>query len=493
MLPLYSYDHGKNYVDLRPTLRSRCLSVAAILTLILCACAIWRVHVVFSSNAAVLPTPQIYHGPPLPNTPAYPPTYSEYHENELQLPQHHWDRLHTADDQKFFFVAGHTRGLGWGNALQEHLLNAYLAYMSGRTFVFANYTWSDNGPLFSVYNGKLIPSQIPYTALLRGPTVGDPVSPTHHRLSAVNKDYYQHICPHPTTLRRDRIHAQLIPGSALDIIDRWTSVMNNTEDPCIQSARDSGPIFTHEDVFGVRTSLLDLWSGFAASPIIKEFGWSRLVELAFDTNRGLFVPHASPSDPLLVSSTSTNNADRYTPIPGLMAIHVRRGDYAQHCTHLAERYEDFVSVNAFPGLGDPFTVPPRLEKGRGKGKITATTAELYRRRCFPSVDEIAAKVAQVRATPEGGHIRKLYIMTNGDQAFIDELKTALWALGEWDAVSSSRDMVLNWEQKYVAQAVDMLVAQRAQVFIGNGFSTLTSGAVMMRIANGFPSRSTRFW
>ena len=84
-----------------------------------------------------------------------PPTYHAYHQAELQLPQHDWSRRRPAPHQKFFFVAGHVRGvctgsfarpplgvmfslyrtlgLGWGNALQEHLLNAHLAYVSNRT------------------------------------------------------------------------------------------------------------------------------------------------------------------------------------------------------------------------------------------------------------------------------------------------------------------------------------------------------------------------
>lgn len=34
--------------------------------------------------------------------------------------------------------------------------------------VFDNYTWADDGSQYSDYNGKLIPSQIPYSVLIRG-------------------------------------------------------------------------------------------------------------------------------------------------------------------------------------------------------------------------------------------------------------------------------------------------------------------------------------
>ncbi|KAL1951083.1 hypothetical protein VTO73DRAFT_232 [Trametes versicolor] len=487
MLPLHGSD--RDWLDPPPaSSKGRWLSrFAAGSALFLSVHALLKLY----SHATTVVTPPPYQAPSIPNEPAYPPTYSDYHRAELQLPQHHWDQTHPAGGEKFFFVAGHTKGLGWGNALQEHLLNAYLAYVSNRILVFENYTWADDGSLYSEWNGKLIPSQIPYSALVRGPTVGEPLASGVFAPLAVSREYFNHLCPHKTTLRRNQVHSRLpAPASAFDITERWMSVLKATEDHCVESASgDSDPIFTHTNVFGIRESLRDLWPSLAASPIITEFGWSRLVELAFDTNRGLLVPHASHMDPLLTSTHFTTNAERYTPIPGLMAIHVRRGDYAEHCNLLASMYEDFVSVNAFPYFPDTFTVPSRSAVSTS----AVDNEEHYRQRCFPSVAEIVEKIARVRATPEGRDVRKLYIMTNGNQAFINELKTAVWALGAWDAVSSSRDMVLNWEQKYVAQAVDMLIAQRAQVFIGNGFSTLTSGAVMMRLANEFPADSTRFW
>ena len=35
-------------------------------------------------------------------------------------------------------------------------------------FVFANYTWNDDGSPYTVSFNRTIPSQIPYTALIRG-------------------------------------------------------------------------------------------------------------------------------------------------------------------------------------------------------------------------------------------------------------------------------------------------------------------------------------
>lgn len=84
-----------------------------------------------------------------------PPLFSQYHEHELALPQHHWHAASHEGEPKFLFIPGHNRGTicslphvnaasltlfyyigsGWGNIWQEILLNAYLAHKSNRAYV----------------------------------------------------------------------------------------------------------------------------------------------------------------------------------------------------------------------------------------------------------------------------------------------------------------------------------------------------------------------
>jgi hypothetical protein len=104
-------------------------------------------------------------------------------------------------------------------------------------------------------------------------------------------------------------------------------------------------------------------------------------------------------------------------------------------------------------------------------------------------------------------LKKIYIMTNGNPAWLAEVKQALMedaasgsAQGQddkfewvWEGISTSRDLQLGWEEKPVAQALDMSVAQRAELFVGNGFSSLTSNIVMLRMKMGFDPVQTRFW
>ena len=88
-----------------------------------------------------------------------PPLYSEYHWQEMALPQHS-EHLSYPDDnsRKFLWMSDHVRGYGewfryqetivkrrlpphrplypgagWGNVLQEHFMDGYLAYVSKRS------------------------------------------------------------------------------------------------------------------------------------------------------------------------------------------------------------------------------------------------------------------------------------------------------------------------------------------------------------------------
>lgn len=124
-------------------------------------------------------------------------------------------------------------------------------------------------------------------------------------------------------------------------------------------------------------------------------------------------------------------------------------------------------------LPDKFTPPT----GGRWGENTPEKTAIYMPRCFPSIPEIVKKVMGVKAERKAAGaqpLRKVYVMTNGARGWLTELKEALWnagGKGEWDAIATSRDLELDWEQKFVSQALDMYVAQRAQTFIGNGVSS----------------------
>lgn len=206
--------------------------------------------------------------------------------------------------------------------------------------------------------------------------------------------------------------------------------------------------------------LLDVMPDFFRSPIVTEFRWSPLIENILRQNFALLSPHG-------LSQPSTDD-DPYPVIDGLLAMHIRRGDFEQHCRSLAEWNMTFTAFNQIEGIPDRFMVPPRGPKGH----LTNEGARAYQKACYPTMQEIVQRVGEI-AGKSGRNLRSIYIMTNGKREWIAQLKEAFLAARNWDNIVSSRDLELNDEQRYVAQAADMLIGQRADVFIGNGVRQAT--------------------
>lgn len=194
--------------------------------------------------------------------------------------------------------------------------------------------------------------------------------------------------------------------------------------------------------------MLPIWPLLSSSPILQLLGWSTLAHDAFDTNRALFSP-----------APSTAREDPHALLDGLLALHLRRGDFLEHCENLGHWGADFNAFNRFDDFPDPWIKPEGSDEER---------MAVYMRRCLPTIEQIVEKVEAVRASPAGSGLKNVYIMTNGDHEWLKNLKHALFASHTWEHVATSRDLTLTWEQKFVSQTMDMLVGERAQVFIGNG-------------------------
>lgn len=206
--------------------------------------------------------------------------------------------------------------------------------------------------------------------------------------------------------------------------------------------------------------LLDVMPGFFESPIVKEFRWSPLIEDILHQNLAQLAPDGLPHP--------SSDDDPYPTIEGLLVMHIRRGDFEPHCKSLAERNMTFTAFNQIEGITDRFSVPLRGPKGR----LTNEGARAYQRACHPTTHDIVQRVEEI-ASESGGRLKNIYIMTNGKREWITQLKEAILAAGRWGNIASSRDLELNDEQRYVAQAGDMLIGQRADVFIGNGVRRIT--------------------
>lgn len=84
------------------------------------------------------PYPIPYNIPPTEDM--GPPLYERYTAYEQALPQHDGS-LHFPEGShaKFIFFANHAWGGGWGNTMQEMIMNANLAFSSGRALVILSW------------------------------------------------------------------------------------------------------------------------------------------------------------------------------------------------------------------------------------------------------------------------------------------------------------------------------------------------------------------
>jgi hypothetical protein len=271
--------------------------------------------------------------------------------------------------------------------------------------------------------------------------------------------------------------------------------------------------------------LLDIWPSLSTSPLLTHFSWSPLITAALSANAHVIHPALSSSTP-----SSFVPSSNPPPLSGLLALHIRRGDFIDHCEHLTNWSVRFMGFNEFPGLPDRFTPPKSSSDGYDDHygyDLSAEERALYRAHCFPEIDQIVSRVREVRAALlRTTNLTRVYVLTNGRPEWLQELKDALQEdarrerLNQWEHIGTSRDLRLTGEQRHNSQAMDMAVAQRAEVFIGNGvrhlvtcsfllfvvrgggmqtnfffpqFSSLSSNVGMLRAAQGRDWDTMRFW
>ncbi|KAI0348320.1 hypothetical protein BDW22DRAFT_1404258 [Trametopsis cervina] len=409
-----------------------------------------------------------------------PPLYHGFRKAERRLPQHSTKPF--ADGKKYLWVASHSCCSGFGNVMQDLVLTAHLTYVSGRSFVFDDYLWVRGGPAYADWNGKLIPAHVPLSAIVAGPIVGGSWGKDDPTPLSISKEHFKKICPKPYILHGDWVRQAHGDGaSSQKILDTWVSFLNGIDDPCVEVPGDSGNLF-HPFSFGSKEEMLPIWATLGQSPVITLYGWSRLAHSGLNNNRALFtstarIPHRS-------NEVMLYDEDPYSQLDGLLAVHVRRGDFIDHCENLGHWGADFLAFNQFPEFAHPWVKP----EGDEDHKMS-----IYRQRCVPTIEQIVQAVEEVRLSRAGWGLKYIYIMSNGDPTWLASLKKAILEAYAWDKVATSRDMKLSLEEKYVSHAVDMLIGQRAQAFIGNGFSSVSSNVAMLRMGRHFPGDSTRMW
>ncbi|KAE9389245.1 hypothetical protein BT96DRAFT_968007 [Gymnopus androsaceus JB14] len=416
-----------------------------------------------------------------------PPTYEKLKKWEDDLPQHNLDLPYPEGR-----TGRYIRMLGWNNVFNELLMNAHLAYESKRAYVFQDYVWKWDYYAWPPEEFLENPPHTPLNAIISGPTAGGLWDPGDDAPRSISEKWFDVVCPEQErriiNTREVKPAVQWSPGD--EIFEAWRKVLADAPERCVEiiGAEEDGFSQTFDLWLWGSDRILPLWESFSKSPTSRLLATSPIVNSAVDRNEYLFFPHG----PLPSHPASVNPYDR------MLAMHIRRGDYKDACKGLADWNSTFYSWNLLKFLPDHFEAGP----GGGWGWNTPENNELYMKHCLPTFDFIVQKVKDSKndyireGLGKGEHVQRtldvLYLLTNDESDWLDQLKDALRQDG-WNTIRTSRDLTLDQEQTDVNMAVDMDIARRAAVFIGNGWSSFTSNIVHRRLADGKEPISIRFY
>ncbi|KAG6851471.1 hypothetical protein C0991_008888 [Blastosporella zonata] len=345
-----------------------------------------------------------------------------------------------------------------------NLMNAHLAYTSGRAYVFKDYLWNPDHYPWPENQRLQNPPHTPLSALIAGTVVGQPFGQGDDSPRSISEKWFDKVCP--TNERRVFFTGDVKPAIAWsqgnEIFEHWAKLLREAPESCIEvkaSGDDNFPQVFDLWLWG-SDRVLSLWDSFSKSPTSRLLMTSDIVRTAVKHNEHLFTSYMWRS-----RWARRLNVNAYAH---MLAMHVRRGDFKKACTHLATWNSTFYSWNLLPQLPDPLIIDPSIPWN------TTEYFDAHAKRCIPNVDVITAKASEsrrdyARATSQATELRVVYLLTNEKGNWLHQLKESL-ANDGWEHIITSQDLELDNEGREVGMAVDMDIARRAAVFVGNGVS-----------------------
>ena len=386
-----------------------------------------------------------------------------------------------------------------------------VAYRSNRSYVFQDLIWNpDHFPWRQEDRRRCEkgPSsqQTPLSALLSGPTVGGFWDPGDNAPRSISQHWFNTVCPinERRIISTKEVKTAVYWDKGSVLFDAWQKVLSEAPERCIEvqgSPEDPFPQ-PFDTWLWAGEWVLSMWDRIKDSPVSRLLGPSPIIQAAVARNEYLFRPRG-PRPP---GAVSTN------PYDGMVAAHVRRGDFEGHCRHLATWNSTFYSWNQLSFLSDRFVHPPNYEWGTQSEE----GVRHYLKHCYPDMDAIVEKIRKSKADyvragkpNDYRHLNVIFILSDDQSEWLEDLKKSLRNDG-WSTVVSTLDLVVDAEQREVGVAIDMELARKAALFIGNGvrssltdcdaiadtnyqWSSLTSNIVYRRLVDGRENMSIRFF
>ncbi|KJA20077.1 hypothetical protein HYPSUDRAFT_142836 [Hypholoma sublateritium FD-334 SS-4] len=333
------------------------------------------------------------------------------------------------------------QGAGFNNQAQEIMLYHHLALQTSRIYVYQPLIWRPRGE----------DATVPLSAFMRGLTEG-----------AISESVFDEVCP-PDEVQ----HVNL----RIEDTDQWKHAIEilSRKHRCIVV---DDKVFTWN--FLSSSGIHAIWPGFQGY-IRHHFKWSdNVLAIVNRTETTLNLrPQSAPDS---------------APGAPYIALHLRRGDFEDHCKFLAATHEGFTTWATLPLL-QPAVLPPALDT------YNATTVLAH---CFPALRRVLGAIsAHARARP---HLRALHVLHDGAwdhpgvflafYKLAEALTNAPWAEAEgWTggpmtSVTQSADVPVKRGEYDFAVCVDVELAARAEVFVGNGYSSLSTQVVALRLGRG---------
>ncbi|KAK7045565.1 hypothetical protein VNI00_007397 [Paramarasmius palmivorus] len=367
---------------------------------------------------------------------SYRPPYTLYSDlttDELQAARNF---LQEQVDPKFVLFK-QLQGAGFNNQVQEILLYHHLSQISSRIYAYQPFIWRSRNH-----------QRLPLSAFLPGPTK-----------KAIPQSLFEEICPPEAILH------VTIPMDSYDEVWGKAQEVLAQKDRCIQI--DNWILNWN---FLASSAIHKIWPAFQHY-LSRYFEWSPQIQV--------MVERAQKT--LNLRSLSSNDVGE-----PYMALHIRRGDFPEHCKGLAEDQVGFTTWATLPAIKDS-VLPPELSPRNRSSVIEHCYSSLWR--IMEAID------AQAKRNPR---VRALHVLHDGAidhlNVYLDlwKLETAVmdtkrarrvgWPGGPMKLFTHTGQIPVHRGELDFAVAVDVELARQADVFIGNGYSSLSSQIVALRLA-----------